>query len=80
MENKSQNEMIYDHYLSGGQLTTLDALRLFGTMNLRSRNSDIEKKYNIKLGRVWIQDEETGKKYYKYFLIREEKQLQIFNN
>lgn len=80
MEHKSQNEAIYDYYLNGGQLTTLDALRLFGTMNLRSRNSDIEKKYNIKLGRVWIHNEDTGKKYYKYFLIKEEKQLNIFND
>lgn len=74
MERKSQNQLIYEHYLNGGKLTTLDALNLFNTMNLRSRNSDIEKQYNIKLGRVWINDEETGKKYLEYYLVTEEKQ------
>jgi hypothetical protein len=79
MEAKSQNDKIYDYYQSGGHLTTLDALRLFGTMNLRSRNSDIEKQYNIRLGRIWVKDENTGKRYLKYFLIRQEKQLEIFS-
>lgn len=75
---ESQNNLIYEYYQNGGSLTTLDALRLFGTMNLRSRNSDIEKKYNIKLGRVWIHNEDTGKKYLKYYLAKEFKQLAIF--
>lgn len=77
MERKSQNQLIFEHYKNGGKLTTLDALNLFKTMNLRSRNSDIEKQHNIKLGRVWINDEETGKKYMQYFYVRQEKQESI---
>jgi hypothetical protein len=78
MERKSQNELIFEYYQNGGKLTTLDALRLFGTMNLRSRNSDIEKQYNIKLGRVWKTDDTTKKKYLQYYFIKQEKQLEIF--
>ena len=77
MAQKSQNELIFEYYQNGGKLTTLDALNLFKTMNLRSRNSDIEKQYNIKLGRVWIIDEGTGKKYLQYFYVRQEKQESI---
>jgi len=65
----SQVERIYRYYLKGGKLTTLKALKLFNTMNLRSRNSDIEKRYNLKLGREWIKDKNTGKRYLKYFMI-----------
>lgn len=77
MPQKSQNKLIFEYYQNGGKLTTLDALRLFGTMNLRSRNSDIEKMYNLKLKRDWVNNSETGKKYYVYYLKCEPKQMEL---
>ena len=68
MERKSQNELIYEFYKNGGTLTTLEALNLFCTMNLRSRNSDIEKRHGIKLDREMVTDTNTGKHYNKYFI------------
>ena len=71
---KSLNQQIYEYYLSGGRLTTLDCLRKFHTSELRSINCKIQKAFNIKLSNEWIKN--ADKQYKEYFL---QKQLQMFN-
>ena len=66
---KSQNELIYAYLSEGNSLTTLEALYIFGTMNLRSRISDIERKHNIHVPRMTVHKD--GKHFNKYFLAKQ---------
>lgn len=90
MEEKiSQYEIIYKYYKSGNSLNVWNCRDILKNPNLRSRNSEIEAKYKIKLGRIWEKTKD-GKRHLTYFLEefrykfdkdfkKEPKQLEIFS-
>jgi len=66
-EDMSQNQAILEYLKSGHTLTGLDALRLFGTMKLASRISELKDEGNNIFDET-IHDEKTGKHYKRYWL------------
>ncbi len=63
----SQNIAILEYLKSGHSLTGLDALKLFGTMKLASRISELKDEGHNILDET-IHDTKTGKHYKKYWL------------
>lgn len=63
----SQNQAILDYLRAGNSLTGLDALRLFGTMKLASRISELRDE-GIVIKDEIIHNEQTGKHYKKYWI------------
>lgn len=47
MKTDSQAKQILDYMLTGCKITPLEALRLFGSLNLRNRICEIRNEYNI---------------------------------
>lgn len=58
---------IYLHYLRGGSLTVLEALRLYHTTELRRINSRLNKDF-IRDEKVIIGEKEMGKNFKRYKL------------
>lgn len=61
MELQSQNEQIKAHLESGGKLTALEALKMFGCLRLSGRIHDLRhtekmpiKSVNVKVGNKWV--------------------------
>jgi len=50
---ESQVKQIFDYLLTGCKLTGLEAIKLFGSIKLSNRISEIEKRYNIIVQREW---------------------------
>lgn len=50
---ESQVKQIFDYLLTGCKLTGLEAIKLFGSIKLSNRISEIEKRYNITVQREW---------------------------
>jgi len=50
---ESQVKQIFDYLLTGCKLTGLEAIKLFGSIKLSNRISEIEKRYNITVQRQW---------------------------
>lgn len=81
----SQNLAILHYLQAGNTLTGLEALRLFGTMKLASRLSEIKRDFpDIKIKSEMIETD-TGKRVAKYWIEkdpvyfeREQGQLAIF--
>jgi len=63
----SQNQAILDYLKAGNTLTGLDALKLFGTMKLASRISELRDE-GINIQDETIHDTNNGKHYKKYWL------------
>lgn len=54
MKTDSQVKQIYKYLKRGNKLTGLKALRLFGTMCLPKRISDVQKQYGVRVDRKMI--------------------------
>lgn len=62
---KSQKERIKNAMLSGRKLTCLDALKLFGCLNLRNRICEISAEKVHKITKTW-KVTKTGKRVLQY--------------
>jgi hypothetical protein len=66
-DKMSQNQAILDYLKTGNTLTGLDGLKLFGTMKLASRISELRDE-GIDIKDELIHDLNTGKHYKKYWI------------
>lgn len=64
---KSQAQAILEHLKSGNTLTGLDGLRLYGTMKLASRVSELRREGHS-IQDETIHDKQTRKHYKRYFI------------
>lgn len=60
----SQVDVLHTHLFSGSEIDRVSAFRWYGIADIRSRISDMEKRYGLHIDRCKV----TGKKYYKYFI------------
>ena len=68
--NRTQQQDILEYLKAGHTLTGLEALKLFGTMKLASRISELrDKNYNIQ--DEVVRDLATGKHYKRYWMAEE---------
>lgn len=61
---ESQVSTLYHHLRNGMKIDRVSAFRLFGVADLRSRISNIEKRYGVTIDRDTVE----GKRYKYYFL------------
>ena len=52
--HQSQNKAILNHMKEGGTITNLQARRMFGTVALNSRISDLRNKMKIEVKDKWV--------------------------
>lgn len=66
----TQNKMLFDHLMTGSEITGLDALRWFGISCLPRRVMDVEEDYNVRIDREWmdIKTKFGKKRVLKYFI------------
>lgn len=50
----SQNQEILDYFRKGRTLTSLQARKMFGTIALNSRVSDLRNKLGVQISDTWI--------------------------
>jgi len=60
----SQVTTLFNYLMSGCKINRVEAFRNFGIADLRSRVSDLEMRFNIRLERSKV----DGKKYYQYWI------------
>lgn len=65
----SQNELIRSYLNSGGYLSALDALKMFGCMRLGARIYNL-KQSGMKISRIMVEDRKRNKRYAVYYLDR----------
>ena len=63
----SQVQAIYEYLKAGNSLTGLEALKLFGSMKLATRISEI-KDQGVDIKDETVHDQATGKHYKKYWI------------
>ena len=62
-----KKEAIKNHLLSGKRLTSLDAVRLFGTIKLTTRISEMRRD-GLKINDEWLVNNKTKTRYKVYFI------------
>lgn len=62
-----KTEAIKNHLLSGKRLTSLDAVRLFGTIKLTTRISEMRRD-GLKINDEWLVNNKTKTRYKVYFI------------
>lgn len=72
MKTESQVKQIFDYLMGGSSLTPLEALKKFGSLNLRNRICNIRDQYGIVADRemVSVGDKRVMRYYIKSKLIR----------
>jgi Helix-turn-helix domain len=71
MKDTSQVLTLVNHLLSGATIDRVEAFRMYGIADLRSRISDVERDYKIAIDRRT----KEGKRYREYFV--KNKQLNL---
>lgn len=62
-----KTEAIKNHLLSGKRLTSLDAVRLFGTIKLTTRISEMRRD-GLKINDEWLVNKKTKSRYKSYWI------------
>ena len=62
-----KTEAIKKHLLSGKKLTSLDAVKLFGTIKLTTRISEM-RRGGMKINDEWIVNKKTKSRYKSYWV------------
>lgn len=62
-----KTEAIKKHLLSGKKLTSLDAVKLFGTIKLTTRISEMRRD-GFKINDEWLVNKKTKSRYKVYFI------------
>lgn len=62
-----KTEAIKNHLLSGKRLTSLDAVRLFGTIKLTTRISEMRRD-GLKINDEWLVNNKTKTRYKSYWI------------
>ena len=72
MKPESQTKMIFDYLMGGCRLTGLEAIKLFGSIKLSNRISEIQKFYGVTVRRVpkKIKTRFGEKRVMEYFISR----------
>ena len=62
-----KTEAIKKHLLSGKRLTSLDAVKLFGTIKLTTRISEMRRD-GLKINDEWLVNKKTKSRYKSYWI------------
>ena len=65
----SQVNVLHTYLMFGCKINRVEAFRFFGIADLRSRVSDLERRFNIRLERCKV----DGKRYYQYWISNDKK-------